>query len=116
MSLYKERWTTEEGVALCHLLEPLVEPFDCHVALTGGLLYAEGPRKDCDIVIYRRGRYKDEDELPAFDRDKLLDALKPTLIIYDVYARVVKAGYKEKAVDLLFVNTFDGQGVEGDST
>lgn len=116
MSLYKNMWDTSEAVVLCSILEPIVAEFDCHVALTGGLLYKAGPRKDCDIVIYRRGRYKDEKELPEFNQTALIDAIEKVLTIHDVYTRVTKASYNDKAVDLIFVNSFGEQGVEGDST
>ena len=48
-------WTREMAVELCTLIQGVSPPFNAHPALTGGLLYKEGKRKDCDIVIYRRG-------------------------------------------------------------
>lgn len=50
------QWNLAEGVALCVAIQNLPsQKFHCHPALTGGLLYKQGPRKDCDIVIYQRG-------------------------------------------------------------
>lgn len=46
-------WTTEEAVQLCKLIEGVAPQFGGHVALTGGLLYKDGPRKDCDVLVYR---------------------------------------------------------------
>lgn len=46
-------WTQEEAIQLCRLLEALAPTFGCHVALTGGCLYKDGERKDCDILLYR---------------------------------------------------------------
>lgn len=46
-------WTRDEAVALCVAVEALCPPFGCHVALTGGTLYKDGPRKDCDLLFYR---------------------------------------------------------------
>ena len=46
-------WTQEEAIALCIELERITPKFGAHVALTGGLLYKQGIRKDCDILIYR---------------------------------------------------------------
>lgn len=46
-------WTQQEAIALCKQIEPLCPQFGCHVALTGGLLYKEGTRKDCDLLFYR---------------------------------------------------------------
>lgn len=47
------KWTQSEGIALCRLLETVSPDFGAHVALTGGLLYRDGARKDCDILVYR---------------------------------------------------------------
>jgi len=46
-------WTMGEALNICTMLESLAPKFGCHVALTGGLLYKQGPRKDLDIVLYR---------------------------------------------------------------
>lgn len=46
-------WTQQEAIDLCIKLERIAPAFGAHVALTGGLLYKAGPRKDCDILIYR---------------------------------------------------------------
>lgn len=46
-------WTQHEAIALCVKLEKFAPKFGCHVALSGGCLYKEGPRKDVDIVLYR---------------------------------------------------------------
>lgn len=47
------KWTREEAVQLCTVVESVAPQFGAHVALTGGLLYKDGPRKDCDILLYR---------------------------------------------------------------
>lgn len=46
-------WTREEALELCAKVETICPRFGCHVALTGGLLYKSGPRKDCDLLFYR---------------------------------------------------------------
>lgn len=48
-------WVLAEAIELCTLIQSVSPQFHCHPALTGGLLYKKGPRKDCDIVIYQRG-------------------------------------------------------------
>ena len=40
------------------MLEELAPEFGCHVALTGGCLYKDGNRKDCDIILYRIRQWK----------------------------------------------------------
>jgi hypothetical protein len=54
-------WTQPEAIELCKKLEAIALLYGGHVALTGGLLYKDGPRKDVDILVYRSA-----DE-PAFD-------------------------------------------------
>lgn len=49
------QWILPEALELCTLIQSISPAFNCHPALTGGLLYKTGPRKDCDIVIYQRG-------------------------------------------------------------
>ena len=54
-------WTQNEAVELCKKVESICPKFGCHVALTGGLLYKEGQRKDCDLLFYRIRQVKDID-------------------------------------------------------
>lgn len=46
-------WTQSEAIELCRKVESICPMFGCHVALTGGLLYKDGDRKDCDLLFYR---------------------------------------------------------------
>ncbi len=46
-------WVQEPAIMLCCAVEAIAPQFGCHVALTGGLLYKEGARKDCDLLFYR---------------------------------------------------------------
>ena len=46
-------WTQQHAIELCKRIESVCPRYGCHVALTGGLLYKDGPRKDCDILFYR---------------------------------------------------------------
>jgi hypothetical protein len=46
-------WNLEDAVQLCKKIESVSPEFGCHVALTGGTLYKDGERKDCDILFYR---------------------------------------------------------------
>jgi hypothetical protein len=47
------RWTQQQAVAMCRVIEDVCPEFGAHVALTGGTLYKVGTRKDCDILFYR---------------------------------------------------------------
>lgn len=46
-------WTQAKAIELCIALEAIAPQFGAHIGLTGGCLYKEGERKDCDILIYR---------------------------------------------------------------
>ena len=48
-----EFWTQDEVIRLCIELEKIAPKYGAHVALTGGLLYKSGRRKDADILLYR---------------------------------------------------------------
>lgn len=43
----------QKGIELCQILHKKLSLYGYFPALTGGLLYKEGDRKDIDIVIYR---------------------------------------------------------------
>ena len=105
-------WTTAEAIELCRKVEPIVVPFECHVALTGGLLYKDGKRKDCDLIIYRRGTNGDE-VLPELDRDAFMRALAGIDLLADrAFSRVIKCFYHGAPVDLIFTEAV-GEYIEG---
>ena len=90
-------WTQAEAIELCRQIEAVCPAFGCHVALTGGLLYKEGSRKDADILFYRIR------QVPEIDEDGLLQALgKIGLDLTTEHGWVQKAFWKGKAVDLFF--------------
>lgn len=94
-------WTLAEGIALCKLIHNLpAQKFNCHPALTGGLLYKDGQRKDCDIVIYQRG---DTDGVrPPIDWKGLWKALEGIgLYMAHDYGYVKKCMFRGKVVDVL---------------
>src|SRR5271155_1027994 len=45
-------WNQAEAIAMCRAIEAVIPPYGYHIALTGGLLYKDGPRKDADILFY----------------------------------------------------------------
>lgn len=57
-------WTQAEAVELCKRIEAVCPAFGCHVALTGGVLYKEGKRKDLDLLFYRI-RQTDQIDVPG---------------------------------------------------
>lgn len=107
-------WTRDEGIALCRLLETVSHQFGAHVALTGGLLYRDGPRKDCDILVYRVR------QVEKIDWDGLWAAWqKLGLQIRDEYGFCSKALFRTtegvwKDVDLLDPEDDGEYGAYGD--
>jgi hypothetical protein len=59
-------WTQQEAIELCKKVESICPHFGCHVALTGGLLYKEGDRKDCDLLFYRIRQVEEIDKTGLF--------------------------------------------------
>lgn len=58
-------WKQERAIKLARLVAGGCQIYGCHVALTGGCLYKDGDRKDCDLIFYR---IRQVDEI---DRDGL---------------------------------------------
>ncbi len=69
------QWTQLGALELCRKIEAICPDFGCHVALTGGLLYKDGPRKDADILFYR---IREVDEINI---SGLMDALQSIGVI-----------------------------------
>jgi hypothetical protein len=76
----------------------LAPVFGCHVALTGGLLYKDGPRKDLDILFYRIRQVEE------IAKDGLLKALAASLGMHVVsdHGWVVKMLVNARSVDAMF--------------
>lgn len=91
------RWTQAEAIALCAAVEAVCPQFGCHVALTGGLLYKTGPRKDCDLLFYRIR------QTPKIDIDGLWAALAEIgLTVLRGFGWCYKAKYQGRGVDCFF--------------
>lgn len=96
-------WKQSEAIDLCKIIELIAPKFGCHVALTGGLLYKEGARKDCDLLFYRIR------QVSKIDTEGLLSALA----LFDVekksgFGWVYKATYKGKSIDMFFPESGGG--------
>lgn len=93
----KKTWNTAEAVELARKVEAVAPPFGAHVALTGGTLYGEGERKDCDLVFYRIR------QTPKINEPGLFDALAEIgLVRISGFGFVHKASWFGKPVDLFF--------------
>lgn len=97
-------WGRKQAIALCKQIEEFSPEFGAHVALTGGLLYKEGRRKDCDILFYRHRTF------PEIRKKKLLEEIgKKTLVqIEKDFGFVVKAKIGKLQIDFFFPEGQDG--------
>lgn len=91
-------WTQAEALELCRKIELVCPQFGCHVALTGGLLYKKGERKDCDILFYRIRQRSEIDIEPMFDALRELVGLNK----FNGFGWCYKATYNGKPVDCFF--------------
>ncbi len=93
----------DDGVYLCQQLYRVLQPKGFFPALTGGLLYKEGLRKDIDIVIYRHRQ-----KIDAFETKDLADVLLEAGVeITNYFGFVTKAKWKGYSVDIFNPETKD---------
>lgn len=90
-------WHQTTALSVCEFVENFAPEFGYHVALTGGCLYKDGPRKDLDLVFYRVRQVKTPDSLG------LLRRLQEEGFS-GIYGNgwVFKAKLDDKKVDLMF--------------
>jgi len=95
----KPQWVLAEAIELCTLIQSVSPAFSAHPALTGGLLYKTGPRKDCDIVIYQRG--DSNGERKPIDWGGLWEALEGVgLTLTEDFGYCKKCRWRGKVVDI----------------
>lgn len=101
-------WTREQAIDLCIAIEAVAPAFGCHVALTGGLLYKSGERKDCDLVFYRVRQVEE------IDVEGLFRALADIGIkrVTDGECFVIKAKHAAGNIDCLFPEADSGHYIE----
>ena len=97
------KWTRQESIELLTKIEQVCPSTGCHVALTGGVLYKKGPRKDLDIIFYRIR------QIERIDKDKLFDLLdkKFNIVISSKHGWMCKAICKNtnRGIDIFFPET-----------
>lgn len=101
-----DMWTLAEAIELCKIVESNSPSFGAHVALTGGLLYKDGDRKDCDVVLYRIRQISEIDVVGLFDRLSRLGIL--VVGGGPVHSFVVKATWRGKPIDFLIPEHDEG--------
>ncbi|AUR81387.1 hypothetical protein NVP1072O_41 [Vibrio phage 1.072.O._10N.286.48.A12] len=86
----------DEAIELCELLYVEMSSHGFYPALTGGLLYKPGRRKDIDIVIFRNRQ-----SVSHFEMEELTPLLEKCGVkIINTYGFVTKAEWKGYTVDL----------------
>ncbi len=95
-----KQWTLEQALELCRLIEEIAPRFGAHVALTGGVLYKDGPRKDLDLVFYRIRQTEQIDIAGLiFQLERDLEIQADTGLMHEW---IVKATFRERKIDLFF--------------
>jgi len=98
--------TQQDGIELCKIMYDKLAPLGFYPALTGGLLYKEGERKDIDIVIFRNRQQHDSFETI----DLYLELSEIGISIDNYYGFVTKAKWKGHTVDLFNPETTELMG------
>lgn len=102
-------WTQDEAIALCRSIEAICPQYGCHVALTGGTLYKDGPRKDLDILFYRIR------QIEHVDIDGLFAAMTGIGIERARgFGWCIKATFNERNIDCFFPEEDGGEYVRAD--
>jgi len=90
-------WTQAEAIELAQAIEAVCPQHGCHVALTGGLLYKSGLRKDADFLFYRIR------QVDNINRTGLFASLESLGVTPGPdFGFVRKAKYKGKTIDFFF--------------
>lgn len=102
-----DAWTQAEAISLCRKIEDVCPAFGCHVALTGGLLYKLGERKDLDILFYRIR------QVPEIDLVGLFKALLSLgiVLVKDIEPDgfCIKATHRGRKIDCFFPEAEAGE-------
>lgn len=100
-------WLQSDAIKMCKAIEGVCPQFGCHIALTGGLLYKSGPRKDADILFYCIRKW---DEI---DMDGLIRALaKLGMEFCTRKGWVVKGKWDGKPVDMFFPEAYPASSIK----
>ena len=99
----KEQVTQSDGIELCRKLYETLKPIGLFPALTGGLLYKDGNRKDIDIVLYRHRQDVESFEISQFEIALKIAGLSD----FKHFGFVTKAKWRGFTVDLFNPETND---------
>jgi hypothetical protein len=108
-------WTQADAIALCRRIEEVAPAHGFHVALTGGCLYKDGARKDCDLLFYKV-RQREVTSL-AVGFKGLIAALRGIGFKLDLPSMewCVRAVVDGKRVDMFFPDADEGDYDSGET-
>lgn len=91
-----KQWTLPAALDLIKQIEEVCPACGCHVALTGGVLYKDGGRKDLDLLFYRVRQ-------TMLNHEALEDALAQLgIIVTSKRGWLWKAKYFVRDIDIFF--------------
>lgn len=105
------------AIRICTILYKLLEPYHVFPALTGGILYKQGLRKDLDIILYKGSTGGElhlltqlQPNIPLADKTvSLAHLLKEAGFEYIAdYGRVVKCKYQDTDIDIIMPEAPEG--------
>lgn len=90
-------WGIDDAVTLIVKIEAVAPLYGCHVALTGGVLYKVGRRKDLDILFYRIRQVAKIDVGGLMASLELIGLTKPVGSGW-----IYKSDFRGKGIDIFF--------------
>ena len=105
-----KKTTIQDGIDLCRLIFDNARSAGYFPALTGGLLYKDGERKDIDIVLYRHRQ-----KLSSFtNQDFIPSLLSLGVTIISTHGFVTKCEWKGFSIDIFNPESIDDDTEYGD--
>ena len=95
-------WNLADALVLVRKIELIAPAAGCHVALTGGVLYKDGARKDLDLLFYRIRQVKEIDMEKLWQLLELVDVHKVAGLGWCYKAKYVTSDPEPKNIDILF--------------
>jgi hypothetical protein len=112
-----QEWMQADAVGLCRRIEEVAPAHGFHVALTGGCLYKDGPRKDCDLLFYKIRQHSRD--VAKHDFKALVTALRGLGLTMregrPAFEWCVRASFDGKPLDLFFPDAEEGEYDEIDT-
>jgi hypothetical protein len=102
-------WTLVDAIDLCRRIEAVAPAFGCHVGMTGGVLYKEGPREDLDLVFYRIRQESSIDVQGLFAALAILGIQRVTNSDDWSERWCIKARFEGRDIDCLFPEAKGGE-------